>query len=261
MSSSNTQESHHNPANHSSTNNAAGNLTITCLGHSAFLLESAEHKLLVDPFIVGNPSCHISLHEALEWQPDAVLVSHAHGDHWGNALDFALAGATLIATYEIAAYAEAQGAKNTLGLNIGGRYQAAWGSVKLTPAWHSSSFPDGSYGGMPAGFILEFAGQRIYFAGDTGLFSDMKLIGDSGIDLAFLPIGDHFTMGVEDAVQAASWVRPSCVIPMHWGTFEPLLQDPQDFVEQASAAITGLEVKVLRAGEVAEFATAESLSL
>lgn len=222
-------------------------LEITALGHSAFFLKTETHSLLFDPFIEGNPKCPFSLQEVLSWKPDTVLISHAHGDHWGNALGFALQGTQLIGTAEIAAYAEANGAKNVVGMNIGGRFQTEWGSVKLTPAWHSSSFPDGSYGGMPTGFILEFAGRRIYYAGDTALFSDMQLIAEGGLDLAFLPIGDHYTMGVDDAVSALKLLRPSAVIPMHFGTFPPLIGDPNEFADKAKTL--GITTHILQGGD------------
>lgn len=222
-------------------------VTIRYLGHSCFLLDDGQHKLLTDPFIQGNPKCPVTLDEALTWKLDAVLVSHAHGDHWGNALDFGKRGVPVIGTAEIGAYAETHGAKNALGMNIGGTYRPAWGSVTLTPAWHSSSFPDGTYGGMPTGLLLGFGGLRLYFAGDTALFSDMKLIGDRGLDVAFLPIGDHFTMGPEDAARALEFLRPRRAIPMHYGTFPILTGDPQVF--RTLGAMRGVDVRVIAPGE------------
>lgn len=207
-------------------------LTIQFLGHSAFLLSSGEHKVLLDPFIEGNPKCPVELAQALAWQPDAVLVSHAHGDHWGNALDFAQAGAELVATAEMAGYAQARGASKAVAMNIGGTYRAAWGSVTLTPAWHSNSFPDGTYGGMPTGLVIEMGGQTVYFAGDTCRFSDMQLIGERGLDLAILPIGDHFTMNPQEAGKCLDWLRPKAAMPMHYGTFPPLVGQPADFAQE-----------------------------
>lgn len=225
-------------------------LKIRFLGHSTFLLDDGQHRLLIDPFIEGNPQCPVTLTEALDWQPSAVLISHAHGDHWGSALDFGKAGVPIVATAEIAGYAEAHGAKNAVGMNIGGTYRTDWGSVTLTPAWHSSSFPDGTYGGMPTGLIIEFGGQRLYFAGDTALFSDMRLIGDRTLDLAFLPIGDHYTMGPEEAARTLELLRPRVAIPMHYGTFPVLTGDPQVF--RAGAEPHGVEVRVLTPGETTE---------
>ncbi|WP_278911793.1 metal-dependent hydrolase [Deinococcus wulumuqiensis] len=225
-------------------------LKIRFLGHSTFLLDDGQHRLLIDPFIEGNSQCPVTLTEALGWQPSAVLVSHAHGDHWGNALDFGKAGVPIVATAEIAGYAGAHGATNAVGMNIGGTYRADWGSVTLTPAWHSSSFPDGTYGGMPTGLVIEFGGQRLYFAGDTALFSDMRLIGDRGLDLAFLPIGDHYTMGPEEAARTLELLRPRVAIPMHYGTFPVLTGDPQVF--RAGAERQGVEARVLQPGDTTE---------
>ncbi|WP_119674119.1 metal-dependent hydrolase [Deinococcus sp. RM] len=222
-------------------------MNIHFIGHSTFLLESGEHRLLIDPFIEGNPQASVTLPEALAWKPSAVLISHAHGDHWGNALDFARTGVPLIATAEIAGYAGKNGATQPVGMNIGGTYRAAWGSVTLTPAWHSSSFPDGTYGGMPTGLIIELGGQRVYFAGDTNLFSDMRLIGERGLDAALLPIGDHYTMGPEEAARTLDLLKPRVAIPMHYGTFPPLTGDPAVFQREGEAR--GVDVRILKPGE------------
>lgn len=222
-------------------------VTIRFLGQSCFLLDDGEHKLLTDPFIQGNPKCPVSLDEALGWNIAAVLVSHAHGDHWGNALDFGRQGVPIIGTAEIGGYAQRHGAKNAVGMNIGGSYQTPWGRVTLTPAWHSSSFPDGTYGGMPTGIVIEFGGLRLYFAGDTCLFGDMKLIGERGLDVVFLPIGDHYTMGPEEAARALELLRPRVAIPMHYGTFPPLIGDPEVF--RTLGAMRGVEVRIVAPGE------------
>lgn len=225
-------------------------LKIRSLGHSTFFLDDGTHRLLIDPFLEGNPRCPVTLGEVQSWQPSAVLISHAHGDHWGNALDFGRAGVPIIATAEIAGYAGAHGANNAVGMNIGGTYRAEWGSVSLTPAWHSSSFPDGTYGGMPTGLVIEFGGQRLYFAGDTALFSDMRLIGDRELDLAFLPIGDHYTMGPEEAGRTLDLLRPRVAIPMHYATFPVLTGDPAVF--RAEGERRGVEVRILEPGETTE---------
>ncbi|ADV68651.1 metal-dependent hydrolase [Deinococcus maricopensis] len=222
-------------------------MNITFWGHSAFLFEHGEHRVVVDPFISGNPTAPLTLEDALALQPSAVLISHAHGDHWGDALAFAERGATIIATAEIGGYAQAHGASSAIGANIGGTVRQTWGSVTFTPAWHSSSFPDGTYGGMPTGLIIEMGGVRAYFAGDTSHFSDMRLIGDRGLDVAVLPIGDHFTMGPEEAARALADLRPRVAIPMHYGTFPPLTGDPQVFARLAGEA--GVEARVLSPGE------------
>lgn len=225
-------------------------VTIRFLGQSAFLLDDGEHKVLTDPFIAGNPVCPVTLEEALGWGVSSVLVSHAHGDHWGNALDFGKAGVEVIGTAEIGGYAQAHGATNAVGMNIGGSYKTKWGRVTLTPAWHSSSFPDGTYGGMPTGIVIELGGLRLYFAGDTCLFSDMKLIGDRGLDIAMLPIGDHYTMGPDEAARALELLRPKVAIPMHFGTFPILAGDPEVF--RVGGEMRGVNVRVLKPGESTE---------
>lgn len=225
-------------------------MQIRFLGQSAFLLESGDHRVLIDPFIQGNPKSPVTLEEALGWNVSAVLISHAHGDHWGNALDFGRAGVPVIGTAEIGGYAQKNGAQNAIGANIGGTVRGEWGSVYFTPAWHSSSFPDGTYGGMPTGLVIEMGGVRVYHAGDTNLFSDMRLIGDRGVDVALLPIGDHYTMGPEEAARALELLRPRVAIPMHYGTFPPLVGDPQVFAREGQAR--GVEVRVLEPGETTE---------
>ncbi|MVN86772.1 metal-dependent hydrolase [Deinococcus sp. HMF7620] len=222
-------------------------MKIHFLGHSAFLLEAQEHRLLLDPFLSGNPQASLGVEEVLALRPSAVLISHAHGDHWGDALTFARQGIPLVATAEIAGYAQKHGATAATGMNIGGTFRAEWGSVALTPAWHSSSFPDGTYGGMPTGLVIELGGQRVYFAGDTSLFSDMRLIGDRDLDAALLPIGDHYTMGPEEAARCLELLRPRVAIPMHYGTFPPLTGDPAVFEREGKAR--GVDVRVLKPGE------------
>ncbi|PYE48701.1 metal-dependent hydrolase [Deinococcus yavapaiensis] len=221
-------------------------MEIRFLGHSAFLFSTGEHKIVIDPFIQGNPTCPVPLEDLLRENVSAVLLTHAHGDHLGNALDFARAGATIIATAEIGYWAQGEGV-NAIAANIGGTVRLAWGSVKLTPAWHSSSFPDGRYGGMPTGMIVEMDGVRIYHAGDTNAFGDMALIGEEGLDLAILPIGDHFTMGPREAARALEWLKPKRTVPMHYGTFPPLTGDPQEFARLARER--GVEPYVLNPGE------------
>ncbi|GGS35136.1 metal-dependent hydrolase [Deinococcus knuensis] len=222
-------------------------MNIHFIGHSAFMLEHDQTRLLIDPFIQGNPQATITLQDALNWNVTAVLISHAHGDHWGDTLEFTRTGTPLIATAEIAGYAQQRGATNATGMNIGGTYRTDWGSVTLTPAWHSSSFPDGTYGGMPTGLIIELGDKRVYFAGDTNLFGDMNLIGDRGLDAAILPIGDHYTMGPEEAARTLDLLRPRVAIPMHYGTFPPLTGDPAVFQRQGQAR--GVDIRIIKPGE------------
>ncbi|SMB95939.1 metal-dependent hydrolase [Deinococcus hopiensis] len=225
-------------------------MQIRFLGHSAFLLESGGHRVLIDPFLTGNPKAAATVEEALGWNVSAVLMSHAHGDHWGNALDFGRAGVPIVGTVEIGSYAAKNGAVNAIGANIGGTVRAEWGSVTFTPAWHSSSFPDGTYGGMPTGLVIEMGGVRLYHAGDTCLFSDMRLIGDRELDVALLPIGDHFTMGPQEAARCLELLRPRVAIPMHYGTFPILTGDPSDFLREGEA--WDVEIRVLEPGQGTE---------
>ena len=225
-------------------------MQIRFLGHSAFLLESGEHRVLIDPFLTGNPKAAVGVEEALGWNVSAVLISHAHGDHWGDALAFGRAGVPIIGTAEIGGYAQNNGAANAIGANIGGTVRGEWGSVTFTPAWHSSSFPDGTYGGMPTGLVVEMGGVRLYHAGDTCLFSDMRLIGDRGLDVALLPIGDHFTMGPQEAARCLELLRPRVALPMHYGTFPVLTGGPADFAREGEA--WGVDIRVLEPGETAE---------
>ena len=226
-------------------------MKITFIGHSAFLLQDGTHTLAIDPFIAGNPVAKHSVEQVRAMNISSVLISHAHGDHWGNALDLAQGDTTLIGTAEIGGYAGSKGVQNAIGANIGGTVKQPWGSVYFTPAWHSSSFPDGTYGGMPTGMVIEFGGKRLYFAGDTALFGDMQLIGDRGLDLAFLPIGDHYTMGPGEAGRALDLLRPKDVIPMHYGTFPGLPGDPQVFA--AEARKRGVTAHLIQPGETLDY--------
>lgn len=219
---------------------------ITWYGHACFLIETNGHRLLTDPFITGNPQAPIS---ADEIEVDTILVSHGHGDHIGDTLDLAQrTGAMVIANFEIHNWVVAQGVENAHPLHIGGARQFDWGKVKLTIAHHGSSMPDGSYGGNPCGFLFYLEGKKIYHACDTGLFYDMTLIGDEGIDLAILPIGDNFTMGPEDALRAVKLIRPKMAVPIHYNTFDVIKQNPQAWVDQVSAQ-TDSNGKVMQPGD------------
>jgi L-ascorbate metabolism protein UlaG (beta-lactamase superfamily) len=175
---------------------------IAYIGHSAFQLTSGGHEVVIDPFVTGNPTAAMALDQL---NPGTILLTHAHNDHVGDAVALSQkTGANVIATYELATFLGGKGAK-TIGGNHGGTIQFPGGSAKFVPAWHTSSYGEGGQfvaPGVPAGFVVRFDGRTIYFAGDTCLFGDMQLIGDEGIDLAVLPIGDHFTMGPVDAARA-----------------------------------------------------------
>ncbi|GBD40392.1 hypothetical protein HRbin38_00248 [bacterium HR38] len=219
-------------------------LEIRYLGHSAVWLSDGKTKVVIDPFLTGNPVAPVGVGEV---QADLILVTHAHGDHFGDAVALSKKGGTVVSTFEIATYAEKHGAK-AVPMNIGGTYRFPGGWLKWFPAWHSSSFPDGTYGGMPMGVVVELGGKRIYHAGDTALFSDMRLIGELGLDLAFLPIGDHFTMGPEDALKALELLKPKRVVPIHYNTFPPIRQDGDAFAERTKEK--GVEGHALKPGGV-----------
>lgn len=215
------------------------------LGHSGVQVLVDGHEVVFDPFVTQNPRAGVKLDEL---QPEAVLITHAHGDHWGDTPELAKrAGALVVGTAEVAAYAGKLGLRSH-AMNIGGSRALPFGRVTLTPAWHSSSFPDGTYGGMPTGIVLESAGKRIYHAGDTALFSDMRLIGRRPLDLAFVPIGDNFTMGPEDAVEAVKLLNPRYVVPVHYDTFPLIAQDAAAFKREVELSC-GTTCVVLAPGE------------
>lgn len=227
--------------------------TLRYIGHSAFTLEAEGNVIAIDPFITGNPSATIS---ADEINPNVILITHAHNDHVGDAVALAQrTKAPIITVVELANYLAMKGVE-TIGANHGGTVQFAGGSVKFTPAWHSSAYTDGDQvvaPGVPAGMIVTFAEKTIYFAGDTCLFLDMQLIGEEGIDVAVLPIGDHFTMGPADGVRAAKFLRPKVVIPCHYDTFPPIKQDPQEFKKTLEEE-TSAKAVILQPGETWEVA-------
>ncbi len=208
-------------------------LAFTWLGHSAFALDIDGHAVLFDPFLTGNPLAAASADEV---RAEIIFLSHAHGDHVGDTVAIAQrTGAKVVANFEICNWLSHKGVQNTHGQNPGGGYNHGFVHAKWTVAFHSSSFPDGSYGGEPNGFVLTTpGGQRLYFAGDTALFSDMKLIGDMGLDVAFLPIGDNYTMGPDDSIQAVHFLRPRLVVPMHYKTFPVIDQDPGRWANRIS---------------------------
>jgi L-ascorbate metabolism protein UlaG (beta-lactamase superfamily) len=219
---------------------------ITYHGHSCFNIQTAAANLLIDPFLTGNGMADISADQA---QADYILVSHAHGDHMGDTVPIAKrTGATVITNYEIANYLEKKGVK-AHGMHIGGSYQFPFGRVKLTIAHHGSSFEDsGMYAGNPCGFLLWLEDKVLYHAGDTALFYDMTLIGDAGLDVAMLPIGDNFTMGPDDAIRAVEFLHPKTTILMHYNTFPVIKQDAQA-VAQTISARTSAKPVVLKPGE------------
>jgi L-ascorbate metabolism protein UlaG (beta-lactamase superfamily) len=206
---------------------------ITWLGHSAFLIEGNDKTILLDAFLTDNP---LAAADPASLNPDLILLSHAHGDHLGDTLDIAKrTGAMVVANFEIGNWLQARGAK-VHQQNPGGGYDHGIAHVKFTMAHHSSSFPDGGYGGEPNGFIITLPDtKRLYFAGDTSLFLDMQLIGEEGIDLAFLPIGDNFTMGPADSLKAIRMLKPRLVIPMHYNTWDAIAQDASAWANRVSS--------------------------
>lgn len=202
-------------------------------GHSVVKIKTGAFTILIDPFISGNGLTDLI---AENEKPNVILLTHGHNDHVGDTVAIAKANDSLvIAPFELAEYLEWQGVR-THGMHIGGAYQFEFGKVKFTQAFHGSSYVTEKneiiYTGMPAGILFSAEGKTIYHAGDTALFGDMKLIGERHpIDLAFLPIGDNFTMGIEDAAYAVELLKPQAVVPIHYNTFPPIKQDPNDFKE------------------------------
>jgi L-ascorbate metabolism protein UlaG (beta-lactamase superfamily) len=196
-------------------------------GHSFTELHLKGSKILIDPFISGNPLCDISLDNT---NCDYIILTHGHGDHFGDTIEIAKNNnATVIATAELAYYLQGKGI-TAHDMNLGGSHGFPFGRVKLTLAHHSSSLPDGTYAGEPAGVLIESDGKLIYHAGDTALFYDMKLIGEMHrINYALLPIGDNYTMGIDDAVKAAEFLNAETIIPIHYNTFEVIRADVDEF--------------------------------
>ncbi|RFU65993.1 metal-dependent hydrolase [Peribacillus glennii] len=220
-------------------------------GHSVVKIETNGKTIVIDPFITGNGMTDLKVEDV---RPDVIILTHGHGDHLGDTVELAKKNDSLvIGTAEIAAYLGFQGVNKTHAMHIGGSYEFDFGKVKLTPAFHGSGFVTDDnqiiYLGMPAGVLFMAEGKTIYHAGDTAVYSDMKLIGERHpIDLGFLPIGDNFTMGPEDAALAAKFLNAKQVVPMHYNTFPPIKQDPQKFVEMLDEGVG----KVLQAGEFIE---------
>jgi L-ascorbate metabolism protein UlaG (beta-lactamase superfamily) len=222
---------------------------ITWFGHATLGIRYMDYDLVVDPYFSDNPAASTS---ADQISADYILVSHGHSDHIGDTVAIARrTGATVISNNEIANWLKKQDVK-THGQHIGGGHQYPFGYLKLTQAQHGSMLPDGSYGGNPAGFLLSTPDdKKIYMACDTGLFGDMRLIGEEGIDLAVLPIGDNFTMGPDDALRAVEMLNPKHVLPIHYNTWEVITQDPSAWAKRVEAQ-TAAKVHVLKPGESLE---------
>ena len=223
--------------------------TLRWLGHGCWLVSSGGKTILIDPFLNDSPTAPV---KADGVKADYVLVSHGHFDHVADAASVAKrSNATVVANYEICEWLGKQGVKSSQPMNIGGGIDLPFGRVKMTIAHHSSVLPDGSGGGNPGGFVLSLAEGKVYFACDTGLFYDMKLIGGEGLALAVLPIGDRFTMGPDDAVEAVKLLKPKRVVPSHYNTWPPIAQDTAPWVERIKAE-TKAEPIVIAPGEAIE---------
>jgi L-ascorbate metabolism protein UlaG (beta-lactamase superfamily) len=224
-------------------------LTVKWLGHSTFLLASPKGvRVLFDPFVTNNPSCPAGAKRI--GAIDLILITHGHSDHCEDAAGIGReSGATVVTSPELAGWLERQGLKHLRPMNIGGRQTISGIEIAMVPALHSSSAPDGTYLGPATGFVVRFEDrQTIYFAGDTGLFSDMRLIRDRfAPEVAFLPIGDRFTMGPEEAAIAAEWLGVKAIVPMHYGTFPELTGTVGEL--RTHAGPRAIEVLELRAGE------------
>lgn len=222
-------------------------MKITWYGHGTFLIEVDNHKVLLDPFLDDNPSAPV---KADEVSAEIILVSHGHFDHVADVASIAnRCGSKVVAIYEIATwFNEKHSVADVLGMNIGGTADLGFAKVKMTPAIHSSQLPDGSYGGMPAGFVFSAEGKNIYFACDTAVFGDMELIGAVGLDLSVFPIGDLFTMGISDSIDATKLTNPKNVMPAHYNTWPPIEQDAEAWGERIQSETQSTPV-VLKPGE------------
>ena len=216
-------------------------------GHSCWELDDGKHRLLIDPFLTGNPLADVGPDHFEKL--DAIVITHGHGDHIGDSLDIVKrTGALVVSNFEIVNYFGTRGAEGH-PMHIGGGHKFPFGHVKFTIAHHGSTGPEGEPLGNPMGVVMTMGGKKIYHAGDTGLFLDMQLIGEMNgpLDVALLPIGDNFTMGIDDAVKAVDLLRAKVNIPMHYNTFDPIKADPEEFASKVEQR--GGRVQVVNPGQ------------
>lgn len=220
-------------------------MKLTFLGHSAYqIITDKGERILIDPFLDRNPLAAV---KAGDVKADWIILTHAHGDHLGDAEKIARGDTTIICVSELASYLAKRG-KKVHAMQIGGAHDFPFGRVKLTMALHGSMTPDGQYGGLAAGVILQIGETTLYHTGDTGIFGDMKLIGEMHrIDCLMIPIGGNYTMDSADAAMATAWLKPALVIPMHYDTFEVIRTDPQVFAGIVEAQ--GIACRILQPGE------------
>ena len=222
-------------------------MKITFYGHACFEIESEEIHALIDPFIKENPLCPVDVSDIKN--VSHIFATHGHDDHLGDTVEIAKRDNSIIVCNFDMAQTLSQYYNKIHPMSIGGRVQMGFGKVKMTNALHGSYITDHYgqliYGGTPCGFVIEVEGKKVYHAGDTGLTMDMKLLADENIDVAILPIGGNFTMDIEDAVKAVSFIRPKMAIPMHYKTFDLIDVDPKEFEQ----SVKGCKVKIMDLGE------------
>lgn len=221
-------------------------MKLTWLGHGSWLIETGSHRILLDPFLSDNPVATLGPDDFDEISH--ILVSHGHFDHVADVAPIAKrCGATVVTNFEVGQWLQKEhGVEGAIGMNLGGGVDLPWGRVMLTEAIHSSSLPDGSYGGTAGGFVLYVEGKRVYFACDTAFFSDMKLFAHQ-VDVAVLPIGDLFTMGPDESLRAIELIEPKHVLPAHYNTWPPIAQDADAWAERVKAE-TSAQPHVLAVG-------------